>query len=88
MPKRRLEIDGHLRFWQKRFWDHIIRDEEDLAQHLDYIHYNPVKHGLVTRPEEWQHSSFIAWQERGAYPEQWGWTLPGSLGRNDWRHAE
>ena len=45
------------RVWQKRFWDHVIRDEADLLKHCDYIHYNPVKHGLVESPFEWPHSS-------------------------------
>ena len=44
--------------WQLRFWDHVIRDEEDLNRHLDHIHYNPVKHGLSARPENWPCSSF------------------------------
>jgi putative transposase len=72
-------LDGHFRFWQKRFYDHIIRDTTDLENHLHYIHYNPVKHGLVTRPEEWPHSSFLDWKKKGAYPDQWGWALPDAL---------
>ncbi len=43
--------------WQPRFWDHIVRDEVDLARHADYIHYNPVKHGLASDPFQWLHSS-------------------------------
>jgi putative transposase len=42
-----------LKFWQKRFWDHIIRDERDLENHLHYIHFNPVKHGLIVDPRNW-----------------------------------
>ena len=57
--------------WQKRFWDHIIRDERDLARHMDYVHYNPVKHGWVPRPADWPDSSLAAWIKRGAYPEDW-----------------
>ena len=45
------------RVWQNRFWDHIIRDEDDLRRHIDYIHFNPVKHGIVKSPFEWKHSS-------------------------------
>lgn len=45
--------------WQKRFWEHGIRDEEDFSHHVNYIHYNPVKHGLVRCPHEWPHSSFL-----------------------------
>ena len=44
--------------WQRRFWEHAIRDEADWRKHMDYIHYNPVKHGLVNRPGEWRWSSF------------------------------
>ncbi len=72
-------IKDSLSLWQRRFWDHVIRDPEDLERHLDYIHYNPVKHGLVTRPETWSQSSFLVWKERGAYPDQWGWSVPESL---------
>lgn len=74
-----LGISGNMKFWQKRFWDHIIRDEDDLRKHIDYIHYNPVRHDLVARPEDWEHSSFLEWRRRGAYPEMWGWALPDTL---------
>ncbi|MSP11631.1 MAG: transposase [Chloroflexi bacterium] len=79
---------GQTVFWQKGFWDHIIRDEIDLQRHLDYIHYNPVKHGLVDRPESWPHSSFVHWQKRGAYPEQWGWSAPTSIADYNWQKSE
>jgi putative transposase len=72
-------IDGSVKFWQRRFYDHIIRDEDDFARHLDYIHYNPVKHGRVSKPEDWPHSSFLAWKERGVYEDEWGWSAPESL---------
>ena len=58
--------------WQSRFWDHIIRDENDLNRHLDYIHYNPVKHGLVRNPYEWEHSSIHGFLKSGLYQENWG----------------
>jgi len=77
--KERIEIKGSMKFWQKRFHDHIIRDEADFERHIDYIHYNPVKHSLVTHPEDWPHSSFLNWQEKGVYPNQWRWTLPDAL---------
>jgi putative transposase len=51
--------------WQPRFWDHLIRDPDDLARHIDYIHYNPVKHGLVPRPGEWPLSSFHRFVQAG-----------------------
>ena len=65
-----------LKLWQKRFWDHIIRDERDLENHLHYIRYNPVKHGLVTDPGDWLHSSFSEWVKRGLYPETFAWREP------------
>jgi putative transposase len=58
--------------WQRRFWDHVIRDEADFAAHFDYIHYNPVKHGHVRYPHEWPYSTFHSWVKRGEYPEDWG----------------
>jgi putative transposase len=58
--------------WQRRFWEHTIRDEEDLARHFDYIHYNPVKHGLVPRVREWPYSSFHRLVRRKIYPIDWG----------------
>ena len=80
--KESLGIDGRMKFWQKRFWDHVIRNERDFRNHLDYIHYNPVKHGYVERPEQWPHSSYVDWQGRGFYADGWGWTeLPPTLGR-------
>ena len=77
--KRSQGITDSLRMWQPRFWDHVIRDETDLARHLDYIHYNPVKHGWVEKPEDWPQSSFLPWKERGAYPDRWGWDVPEEL---------
>ncbi|NEP03008.1 MAG: transposase [Symploca sp. SIO2E9] len=58
--------------WQRRFWEHQIRDEYDLKQHIDYIHYNPVHHNLVRRPRDWQYSSFHPYVERGDYDINWG----------------
>ncbi len=58
--------------WQRRFWEHAIRDEEDLTRHFDYIHYNPVKHGLVRRVRDWPYSSFHRLVEQGIYPIDWG----------------
>ena len=60
------------RVWQNRFWDHIIRDENDLKRHLDYIHYNPVKHGLRNDPFEYKHSSLRLYEESGYYQRGWG----------------
>ncbi|MDO8636282.1 MAG: transposase [Dehalococcoidia bacterium] len=58
--------------WQRRFWEHTIRDQEDFNSHCDYIHYNPVKHGLVKSPGEWKDSSFRKFVEKGMYPPDWG----------------
>ena len=57
--------------WQERFWEHMIRDEEDMIRHVNYIHYNPVKHGLVRCPHAWPHSSFHKWVKEGYYREDW-----------------
>ncbi len=58
---------------QRRFWDHIIRDEEDLEHHFDYIHWNPIKHGYVQRPEEWLNSTYRFWLDREFYESGWVW---------------
>jgi putative transposase len=70
--KKMHHIDGSIQLWQPRFWDHIIRDESDLEKHMDYIHYNPVKHGVAKAPSEWKHSTYQFWQDRGIYPRGWG----------------
>jgi putative transposase len=57
--------------WQKRFWEHKIRDEEDFRRHVNYIHYNPVKHGLTRCPHQWPHSSFRRWVDEGYYSVDW-----------------
>ena len=58
--------------WQRRYWEHVIRDDRDYARHLDYIHFNPVKHGLVSRVCDWPHSSFHQYVARGELPQDWG----------------
>ena len=58
--------------WQRRFWEHMIRDEKDFANHCDYIHYNPVKHGLCKTPREWQFSSVHRFVAQGLYAPDWG----------------
>ena len=58
--------------WQKRYWEHVIRNEDDLYKHLDYIYYNPVKHGYVNQPYAWPHSSFKRDVIRGFYTLDWG----------------
>jgi len=58
--------------WQRRFWEHVIRDDADLRTHLDYMHYNPVKHGFVERVRDWPHSSFYQCVSQGMYDVDWG----------------
>ncbi|MBU0674614.1 MAG: transposase [Proteobacteria bacterium] len=65
-----------LTLWQRRFWEHLIRDEKDLRNHCDYIHYNSVKHGLVASPKDWPYSTFHRYVEDGIYPSSWGASLP------------
>ena len=67
-----------LTLWQRRFWEHQIRDEADYIAHCDYIHYNPVKHGLVQNVADWEYSSFHRFVKQGLYPANWGqgMTLP------------
>ncbi|NOT56929.1 MAG: transposase [Deltaproteobacteria bacterium] len=65
--------------WQPRFWEHAIRDEEDFRRHLDYIHYNPVKHGLVAAPVAWPYSSFRKFVGMHWYDVEWGATEPKTL---------
>ena len=58
--------------WQRRFWEHKIRDQQDYQQHIDYIHYNPVKHGWVTKVIDWKYSSFHLFLQRNIYSSDWG----------------
>jgi putative transposase len=57
--------------WQRRYWEHTVRDDDDFARHLDYIHFNPVKHGHAARVHDWPYSSFHRWVRLGAYPKDW-----------------
>jgi putative transposase len=63
---------GEYALWQRRFWEHTIRDDSDLSRHVDYIHYNPVKHGLVSRVSDWRYSSFHRYVQQGLLPPDWG----------------
>ena len=63
---------GERNVWQRRFWEHFIRDDRDFAAHRDYIHLNPVQHGLTSSPVSWPHSTFHKWLERGVYEPTWG----------------
>ncbi len=57
--------------WQRRYWEHTIRDDQDYAVHMDYIHFNPVKHGLAAHPADWPFSSFAKCVALGMYPIDW-----------------
>jgi putative transposase len=63
---------GEQAVWQRRYWEHTIRDERNFQAHLDYIHLNPVKHGLATAARDWPHSTFLVWVDRGVYEPWWG----------------
>ena len=63
---------GERGIWQRRYWEHLIRDEADHRAHMDYVHFNPVKHGLVAWVRDWPYSTFHHWVERGVYPVDWG----------------
>ena len=62
---------GECDLWQRRYWEHTIRDENDMRRHIDYIHYNPVKHGHVASVAEWPFSSFHRFVKAGVYPLDW-----------------
>jgi putative transposase len=62
---------GERGIWQRRYWEHTLRDEGDFARHVDYIHFNPVKHGHVGRVRDWPYSSFHRMVRLGVYPEDW-----------------
>ncbi|MFM8333295.1 MAG: REP-associated tyrosine transposase [Candidatus Methylumidiphilus sp.] len=69
--------------WQRRHIEHRIRDDRDFANHCDYIHYNPVKHGLTNRPCDWPYSSFHRFVKRGIYPQHWALANPDTLNSAD-----
>jgi putative transposase len=68
-PSRKRQ--GERGIWQRRYWDHLIRNDNDYARHIDYIHYNPVKHGHCSRAADWPYSSFARWIEKGVYSQDW-----------------
>ena len=68
-------------FWQARFWERLIRDEDDLQIHMDYVHYNPVRHGLVERAAEWRASSVHRYIRAGWYTPDWGVVDPAAVER-------
>lgn len=67
--------------WEQRYGLESVADAKTFSVRMDTIHYDPVSHGLVTRPEEWSQSSYAAWMERGLYKLGWGWSEPERLGK-------
>jgi putative transposase len=75
---------GEAAIWQRRFWEHTISDEDDLEMHLDYIHYNPIKHHYVDKASDWQWSSFQRYVKEGIYDINWVGGDEGRIQRMDW----
>ncbi len=71
--------NGECLFWQRRFWEHQVRDEQDLQNQVDYIHYNPVKHRLVKCVKDWPYSSFHRYVREGKLALDWGGDFPGYI---------
>jgi putative transposase len=74
MTERRSSVRiarGERGIWQRRFWEHAIRDDEDYAAHVDYCHINPFRHGYVKRVSDWPYSTFHRYVEHGVYPRDW-----------------
>ena len=74
---------GERGIWQRRYWEHLIRDEADFRAHMDYVHINPMKHGLVKRVADWPHSTFHHLVEQGVYPKDWAGGDETALGYSD-----
>lgn len=72
-------INSRVQLWQKGFWDHVIRNDVDYVSHVNYIHYNPLKHGLVTKPADYGYSSFHEYVRRGWYDLEWGSVEPEEI---------
>jgi putative transposase len=68
---------GERGIWQRRYWEHTIRDQDDFVRHIDYVHINPLKHGLVNRVRDWPYSSFHRMVKLGIYPENWAGDVSG-----------
>lgn len=71
IPPYELKRKGERKIWQSRYYDHIIRNEKDLEKHIDYIHYNPIKHGFVTKAIDYPYSSFEKFVSQGYYDKDW-----------------
>jgi len=71
-PNLSRQRKGEAAIWQRRYWEHTIRDDQDYINHFDYIHYNPVKHGYVRRPGDWPWSTYHKYFVAGYYDKEWG----------------
>jgi putative transposase len=69
--------------WQRRYWEHLIRDDRDYQAHVDYVHINPVKHGLVKEVKDWPYSTFHKLVEQGIYTQNWGGGMEENLSYED-----
>ncbi|MBI1284288.1 MAG: transposase [Thiobacillus sp.] len=74
---------GERGIWQRRYWEHLIRDEADFQAHMDYVHINPLKHGLVQQVADWPYSTFHRLVEQGVYPSDWAGGDEGGVGYAD-----
>jgi putative transposase len=74
-PDERISASRHGKgergIWQRRYWEHTLRNEGDFERHVNYIHFNPVKHGHVSRVKDWPYSSFHRMVQAGVYPADW-----------------
>ena len=76
-------IRGERGIWQRRYWEHLIRDDKDMQAHMDYVHFNPVKHGMVSRVVDWPYSTFHKLVELGIYSSDWVCGMADTLGYDD-----
>jgi putative transposase len=90
LPKREArspirKARGERGIWQRRFWEHLIRDDRDYARHIEYCYINPIKHGLVRRVQDWPHSSFHRDVSHGLFPTDWAGEVEvkGDFGERD-----
>ena len=74
---------GERGIWQRRYWEHLIKNEADYQAHMDYVHINPVKHGLAKQVKDWPFSTFAYWVKQGVYPIDWAGGLEVALAYAD-----
>ena len=76
------ELKSERGIWQRRYWEHLIRDDDDYEKHFNYIHYNPVKHGYVKQAVEWEYSTIHQYINAGVLSQYWGYFPDNSDERN------